>query len=295
MIAFYYAWYDMGDWTSGITANGDKPNPTYASSDDAAIDRHIQQADDAGIDALACAWKGPDDQRTTDNCRKLLERIQASGRKIRMTMFADSANAGLFTESEMTRAIGVLQSDFMTSPAYFEVQGKPVFLAWQAERMDIPTWQRIRHNVDPNNDEVWFGGTDQFKFLEVFDTLFYFDITHPTSSKPVVGPTDYMRSYLGRLKPYLGKPFIATVQPGYDDTANPNRPDHHAVPRELNNSPTGFYDATWQFAKDNRACAVVLSTFNEFYEGSYIEPSEKLGTLFLEDTKMRIAEYKSAP
>jgi len=287
VIAFYYVWYDMGDWTTGLTSNGDVPNPTYDSSDDSTITRHIQQADDAGIDALACAWKGPDDARTTNNCRKLLKLIEASGRKVRMAMFADSANAGLFTEGEMTRAIGVLQSDFMQSPAYFKVQGKPVFVAWQAERMDIATWQRIRGQVDPANSEIWFGGTDRFDYLDLFDALFYFDITWERS------PGTAMASYNNRLNTYnkshgTQKPFIGSTIPGYDDTAR-RGPGHQVMPRGDN---AAYYRGTWQDVIKRRACAVVLSTFNEFYEGSYIEPSNLYGTLFLDTTKELIAQYK---
>ncbi len=290
VIAFYYAWYDMGDWTSGTTSNGDLPNPTYDSSDDATITRHIQQADDGGIDALACAWKGPDDARTTNNCRKLLKLIEASGRKIRMAMFADSAASGLFTEGEMIRAIGVLQSDFMQSPAYFKIQGKPVFVAWQAERMDIATWQRIRGQVDSGNSEIWFGGTDQFNYLDVFDTLFYFDISWERS------PGAAMTSYNNRLNTYnkshgTQKPFIGTVMPGYDDTAR-RGPGHQVMPRGDN---AAYYRGTWQDVIKRRACAVMLTSFNEFYEGSYIEPSNLYGTLYLDTTKELIAQYKNAP
>jgi hypothetical protein len=157
---------------------------------------------------------------------------------------------------------------------------------------DVAAWQRIRDKTDPNREQFWMDGTTLFDRLDVFDALFYFDISRGSS------PTQYMNSYLNnRLKPYntnhpgANKPFIGTVQAGYDDTRI-RGPEHRIEPHTQD---AAYYKATWQFAIDKRACAVVLSTFNEFYEGSHIEPSKDFKGLYLEVTKQKIQEYKGAP
>src|SRR5688500_6647127 len=76
--------------------------------------------------------------------------------------------------------------------------------------------KEIRNRADPNRQQFWFGGTDQFTYLDVFDGLYYFDITWERS------PGQAMASYAGRLKSYndsdrTTKPVVATVMPGYDD------------------------------------------------------------------------------
>ena len=103
------------------------------------------------------------------------------------------------------------------------MDNRPVMLIWQAEQFDVATWQQIRAAVDPDHQQFWMAGTTEFDRLDVFDALFYFDITRGTT------PTQYMASYLNRLKKYPDKPFIGTVQAGYDDTII-RGPEHKVVP-----------------------------------------------------------------
>ena len=82
VMAFYYPWYEMGDWT--YDKMSDIAAPKYSGGDDKAMLRHIQQADDAGIDALICTWYGPNEDRLNKRCRRLLELVQESGRAIKV-------------------------------------------------------------------------------------------------------------------------------------------------------------------------------------------------------------------
>ena len=50
VLAFYYTWFDENTWTSAKVP--DFPAQTYVSRDPGAMDRHIAQAQSAGIDAL---------------------------------------------------------------------------------------------------------------------------------------------------------------------------------------------------------------------------------------------------
>ncbi|MEO7913396.1 MAG: endo-1,3-alpha-glucanase family glycosylhydrolase [Roseiflexaceae bacterium] len=296
VIAFYYAWYDTVDWRSGKTSTGDLPSPTYAGGDDATLERHLSLADEAGIDAFACAWKGPGDATTTNRCKSLM--TLARGHRAKVAMFADQADTRWFIGKPdvMISALQTLTNDFMGDAGYYRVNGRPVMLVWQAEQFDVATWQSIRQQVDPNHEQFWMGGTTEFDRLDVFDSLFYFDITNYYSASN--HETQYMSSYIGRLAQYnqahpgANKPFIATVQAGYDDTINRPGSTH---PVEPHTRDASFYKATWQFAINKRACAVMLSTFNEFLEGAYIEPSEQFGRVYLDTTTQFAQQYKGAP
>jgi hypothetical protein len=292
VIAFYYAWYDMGDWAKGQTSAGDLPKPQYDGSSDETLNRHIQQAANAGIDALACAWKGPGDTRTTNTCKRLLELAAASGR-IKVVMFADEAG-GWFSEANMVKAIEMLKSDFMSSPAYYTVGDKPALLAWRAEQLgDVATWQRVRDKVDPEHELFWMGGTATWGYLDFFDSVFFFDISWEKT------PGVAMRSYFSNVTTYnskhpgADKPFVGTAQAAYDDRGIiPARPPHEVKPHTPD---AAYYIGTWQDVTKRRACAVVLTSFNEFFEGSYIEPSDQFDDLYLRETKRLISEYKGAP
>ncbi|HEX5501640.1 MAG TPA: hypothetical protein VFW96_03400, partial [Thermomicrobiales bacterium] len=126
VMAFYYPWYEPSDWTSGRTA--DIAAPTYSGGDDATLLRHIQQADDAGIDALICTWYGPTEPRLDGRCRRLLQLVQASGRHLRVAVIPDQSAAfdpAMRTVDGLAAALAVLRRDFMSSPAYFTFRGKP--------------------------------------------------------------------------------------------------------------------------------------------------------------------------
>lgn len=277
VMAFYYPWWDQSDWT--YDKMSDLPVPRYSAGDDATINRHIQQADDAGIDALICTWFGPDEPRLDGRCKRLQALATASGRDLQIAIIPDhSAWANLKSVDSMVNALAALQRDFMSKPNYLTFQGKPVVVWFRPEDLgNVNAWKQIRDRADPNHQQFWFGGTDQFNYLDVFDSLYYFDITWETA------PGRAMASYAGRLKSYndshgTSKPFIATAEPGYDDLKFRNG---HARDRANGD----YYRGTWQTAIDRKAAAVVLTSFNEFFEGTHIEPSEKYGDLYLRLTK----------
>ncbi|NTU78714.1 MAG: hypothetical protein HGA45_04825 [Chloroflexales bacterium] len=277
IMAFYYPWWEQSDWSNSRMS--DLPSPRYSGGDDATIRRHIQQADDAGIDALICTWYGPDEERLNKRCRRLIELAREGGRDLQVAIIPDqSAWGGLKSVDGLTRALSVLKSDFFGQPNYLRYQGKPVVFWFNPPSLGgVGTWQELRDRADPGREQYWFGGTDNFSFLDVYDALYYFDITWETR------PGAAMASYGRRLDDYnqragQSRPFVATVMPGYDDLKVRGG---HARDRE----DGAYYRGTWQTAIERGAQAVVLTSFNEFFEGSHIEPSERYGDLYLRLTK----------
>lgn len=288
VMAFYYPWYEKSDWS--YDRMSDLPSPTYSGGDESTLRRHIQQADDAGIDALICTWYGPSEDRLDGRCRRLLQLTQESGRDLKVAIIPDQSAAfdgGMRTVEGLANALDVLRRDFFSNPAYFRFQGKPVVFFFNPPSLGgVDAWQQLRERADPNHEQFWFGGTDNFAYLDVYDALYYFDISWESA------PGMAMASYARRLDSYnrsrgTGKPFIATVMPGYDDLKI--RGGHRK-----DRANGDYYRSTWQTAIDRNAAAVVLTSFNEFYEGSHIEPSEQYGDLYLRLTKEWSDRYHSA-
>jgi hypothetical protein len=289
VMAFYYPWYETSDWN--YDKMSDVAAPKYSGGDDKALLRHIQQADDAGIDALICTWYGPNEDRLDKRCRRLLQLVEQSGRDIKVAIIPDQSAAfdgGMRTVGGLAGALDVLRRDFMSSPAYFRFQGKPALYFFNPPSLGgVDAWQQLRNQADPNHDEYWFGGTDNFGYLDVYDALYYFDISWESR------PGAAMASYGGRLDRYnqghpgANKPFIGTVMPGYDDikVRNGHRRDR---------ANGDYYRGTWQTVIDRQAAGVILTSFNEFFEGSHIEPSEQYGDLYLKLTKELSDRYHSA-
>jgi hypothetical protein len=289
VMAFYYPWYEQSDWSPARMS--DVAAPTYSGGDDATIKRHIQQADDAGIDALICTWYGPTETRLNQRCQRLLQLVQASGRHLRVAIIPDQSAAfdpALRTVAGLAGALDVLRRDFMSSPAYFTFQGKPAVFWFNPPSLGgVAAWQQLRDRADPHHDEFWFGGTDDFSYMAVYDTLYYYDITWEDA------PGAAMASYAGRLAGFNAghgesRLFVGTVMPGYDDLRI--RPDGHRRDRANGD----YYRGAWQTAIDRQADAVVLTSFNEFFEGTYIEPSVQYGDLYLRLTREGSDRYHNA-
>ncbi len=286
LIAFYYPWYEPGDWN--LNQMSDLPSPRYSGGDDATLRRHLQQAADSGIDALVCAWFGPGEDRINKRCKRLLKLAEETGRVKIALMPEQAAWGSLNNVGALSDAVGIAQRDFMGSPAYFRYQDKPVLFYFGLGSLGgADTWKELRNRADPNRQQYWFGGTDVFNHLEAFDALYYYDITWERASGAA------MASYARRLADWNknhgeNRPFVATVMPGYDDLRI--RPDGHRRDRE----DGAYYRGTWQTAIERRADVVVLTSFNEFKEGSFIEPSDRYGDLYLRLTRELSDAFRAA-
>ena len=78
--------------------------------------------------------------------------------------------------------------------------------------------------------------------------------------------------------------FIPTIIPGYDDR-NLRGLDRPILKREEGK----FYEEFWQIAKkylDPSLKIALITSFNEWHEGTEIEPSKEYGTKYLEFTKL---------
>ena len=80
VLAFYYTWFDENTWTPAKVP--DFPAQTYVSRDPASMDRHIAQAQSAGIDALVVSWYGPWNNQTETNFAAMLDVANARGFKL---------------------------------------------------------------------------------------------------------------------------------------------------------------------------------------------------------------------
>lgn len=89
-----------------------------------------------------------------------------------------------------------------------------------------------------------------------------------------------------------GQPVIATVAAAYDD--RPLRGERgFVIPPEAPDG-TSTYDALWRIALDARPDIVLVATFNEFFEGTGIEPTEEFGDSLLAETKQWAARVDAA-
>jgi hypothetical protein len=84
--------------------------------------------------------------------------------------------------------------------------------------------------------------------------------------------------------------FMSGVWPGFNDievwgwNVGP-----HLIPR----FDGALYDSTWDWAIDNNLPLVQVATWNDWFEGTIIEPSVEFGNLYIEKTFTNIAKFKN--
>lgn len=284
VFAFYFPWYEPSDWNPARMS--DLPPEPYTSGNDGVIARHIQQADDAGIDAFVCDWYGPKEPRLNERCGKLLK--ATAGRDFNVTFMPDQAadyTGTLKNPQGMIDSLRYMRDNYMNHPNWLRWNGKPVVVFWNLPSFgDVNAWRNVQQQVDPNHEWFWMGEGVNFNYLDVFDGLYFFDITWAAD------PASAMNSYLRQFNAYnaahsTNKPFIATVMPGYDDSRI--RGGH--VIRDRANGE--YYRRSWQAAIDKNAQAVMITSFNEWFEGSQIEPSRTYGNQYLDLTRDYAARF----
>jgi hypothetical protein len=287
VLAFYYTWFDDNTWNSGQLS--DLPAERYVSADRGAMGRHIDQAKAAGIDAFIVAWYGPngDTNQTEANLRALLE--EAAARNFRIGILFETDSPFLGGPDSIAGALGHALSVHASQGAYLRADGKPVIFFWRSSMYGAGTWAGIRSQVDPGNSSLWIGEGVDTSHLTVFDGHYLYSNTW----NPPADLTFTNQKFANRvaaMRATTGAPelWVATVMPGYNDVAiRPNS----GFARSRDGG--AYYAQSWQAAMASSPNWVVITSFNEWPEGSYIEPSAAYGDAYIGLTAQYAAQFRA--
>ncbi len=273
VFAFYYTWFDENTWTYDQLS--DLPAQPYASRDRGVMGRHIEQAQAAGIDAFLVAWYGPGaGNQTEGNLAALLEEAAARGFRIGVLFETDSPFFG--GVGDVTAALQHLNAVHAAHPAYLRVDGRPVVFFWRPTIYGVDTWRDIRSQSDPGYANVWISEGVDTSYLAVFDGHHLYSNTwNPPAD--LTATNQKFASRVAASAADFGAPklWVATVMPGYNDVKI--RASGFARDRENG----AYFARAWQAAIDSRPSWIVINSFNEWPEGSYIEPSAAFGDQYL--------------
>jgi len=294
VVAFYYTWYGLDQWAPGKVP--DIPAVPYASGDRNTIVRHVEQARGAGIDALAAAWYGPqaNNNQTETNFRVLLD--VAAERGFHCTVDFETRSPFYHSQADIVAAVRHLISNHAAHPAFLRSGGKPLIFFWAVKdvftgqgQSAIDAWASIRQQVDPQHNTIWIADGANIDFLRVFDGHHLYNITW----SPPANVHNTLSTWGDRVRNYSSehgtrKLWAATVMPGYNDLCIQGRTGRFAHDRRSG----AYYRETWEAAISSAPDLVVITSFNEWLEGTQIEPSVSYGNIYLDLTAELSAAYK---
>jgi len=295
VLANYFAWYDGGSWDACNISAGDRPLQRYHSDDPGAITRHVDMAVGAGIDGFTLQWVGPGD-RTDRNFATLLN--QSGGKPFNSTViFLRHIWPGA-SFANTRDALSYLINTYSGHPNFLRLNGRPVIFFTDIYRVPRTggsaqdAWAALRAQVDPNHATLWIGEGLDPSFLTVFDGLWVYKVFHAAY------PNDFLKAstWAARTRSYgANKLWVATISPGWDDRNAGCRPDIR-VPSQPFVKPRAdgnTYRATFNAAMKSNPDLLWVNSFNEWVEGTYIEPSQYYGVLYLNLTREMAARFKS--
>ncbi|MBZ0302690.1 MAG: SH3 domain-containing protein, partial [Anaerolineae bacterium] len=280
--AFYFGWWTNDSWNDGRLI--DKPSQPYDSRDGGAVGRQIDQAKSAGIDAFIMSWYGPKNGNLTSQVFNMLL-DQAGARGFKAAAALDMADGGYnATSAEVLDSLRYLIGDRVNHGAYLRYAGKPVIYFWNQNRFSVSDWANIRAQVDPDHHTIWVMEGTSTGYLQVFDGLYLFNTAWAAN------PAGTAASWFANTRAAGGWFYTPTVLPGWDESNMTGRPNPTSN-RDRNNGQ--FLTNSWNGAAASGAGAILIVSWNEYFENSHIEPSQNFGTQALDVLRPLIANWKA--
>jgi hypothetical protein len=299
--AFYYLWYELSDWTGGkpIASSNVNPSP-YASDDPAVIDRHIQQARDAGIDGFIVSWQGMGSQ-ADQNLDELVARLPQG---FAFAMYLEILNPGWGSKDEVVAQIDYALDRYAGSDHYLRIGGRPVVYAFATRHVlqwpeggnhphHLAVWTDILARLKELGHEPFLIGEGRHHTADnysVFSGMHAYGTEDPATTQAF----NRQRSLIARSWAAIhGGPrriYGASVIPGYDDRHIAGRNPVYHFPRR----DGALYAEQWAAATETASDQALVVSFNEWPETSNIEPNEEWGEQYLDLTALHAAEFKAS-
>ncbi|UCC65217.1 MAG: glycoside hydrolase family 99-like domain-containing protein [Anaerolineae bacterium] len=287
VLAFYYTWYDENTWQPGLVP--DMPLTPYVSREPSTIERHVVQAQAAGIDGFVVSWWGPQEEnnQTEINLRVLLDVAQECG--FLVTVDFELTSPFYASQADVVAALRYLMDTHARHPAFLRYGGQPLIFFWRQQRYDVATWRAIRQEVDPSQGTLWMAEGVDLAYQDVFDGHHLYNTTWNPPTDPAYTAAKFRRLVDAYNAAHgTHKLWVATAMPGYDDTHIAGRPGTYSYPRQ----DGAYYRQTWEAAVASRPEMIVITSFNEWREGTMIEPSVTYGQRYLDLTAELAAWFK---
>jgi hypothetical protein len=286
---FYLSFWRGDSWVASQDVLTDTPIQTYDTASASTWNQQIQQAQNTGIDAFIVSWFGLQDDHSTQALTTALN--QAANRRFKIGVALDLFPGNVpKDQASITVSLNYIINSLSTYSAYLRFDGKPViyFAFQQTTGFNRATWQAIRNSVDPNYQTIWVaeGLNGCCIYGGAFDGMYAFNLAWGDPASTATRQFASMRNAGGYF-------YTPTVHPGWDESlvaARDNRPNPTS-PRDRANGQ--FLINSWNGAIASNASIILIVSWNEYMEGSHIEPSTLYGSQALDTLRPLIRDWKA--
>jgi hypothetical protein len=303
-LADYMMWYGPDTFNGTMTWDVPVSGP-YNSGDPAIIRKQVEQTQQACLDGLVAHWYGPTDATTTNNFDLLMK--ASEGTALRHAIVIQTNILPGATEAMLVDAINYVTLHWAQQPNYLRLGGRPLLIftdmprPWDDPLAALAGWQRVRQATDPGHAMIWMAEGLYPAYNPVFDGLYIYRIDH----------RDYQQGWLQQprwakglreleqnpkaLLPLGGLYFADSISPGFDNSRLANSPINFSSPAPefaRDRRDGGYYADTFAVTALTGGDFLLVKSFNEWIEGTEIEPGLTYGDRYLDLTCQYAAIYR---
>ena len=255
--AFFYPWFPNA-WTQGGVFPYTNFSPSlgyYDSADDSTIDQHLELARQAHIEAFIASWWGQG-HHTDAALQHILSRSERSGSPhpgLRWAIYYEEEGYSDPSASQIVADLKYLAGKAFSHPGYLEVNGRPVVFVWSSGGDGSGMAAR------------WAQAKTQFPNVYVVLKVYSSYRTDPNQpdSWHQYGPASAYDSHA---------PYSVSVSPGFWKKGETPRLGRDLTRFEADVQRMAASGAFWQ----------LITTWNEWGEGTSVEPAAQFGNSYLD-------------
>ncbi len=257
----------------------------YDSGDPAVLEYQVLTMKLSGIDGAIIDWYGYDDVYdyaiNHRNTLKFIEVLKKAGMKFAIC-YEDQTLPNLIKFGKVREAdavaygqkvLGWMDKNWFSSPNYVKVDGKPLFLVFGPQYYKAPQWKEILGRVKVSSFGVMFDhdfATGGFAW--------------PNPDRPLAD----MPSFYERASRWPA--FVAGAFPRFNDVYG--KAGVHPSYGVVDDRAGKTFEETFKQAIDSKAPVIQLITWNDWGEGTVIEPSVEFGYRDLKVVQSRQRSYQ---
>lgn len=293
----YFHWEGIDEESKSIDISTNYPiNGPYDSTNPKVVERHMQELKEAGVDTLIVSWwgQGSPSDKAVD---LILDKAQEYGLKVSLYY---EENKGSTSEERINNSVSDLKyilKNYAPHPAYLWTREKPVIFLYRRiiGQVSNDEWNKIRKKFQSETDfKFTMIGTISETSVNIFEGIHRYNYASHMETLIEEGNTlqeiedikaNEFMGWKRDLVQGTDTIFAITVIPGFDDRKI--RDPGTYVPRKEG----GIYRSLWDAAIQAEPNWILITSFNEWHEGTEIEPSIEYGNKYLSITEEKVLEW----